>query len=125
MDSAPTMPMDSAMFDLMHMTTGVVIMHSMISVVAKEGEKSTPRKALRYTSAMIIPTMKPSPSASTIFMGVRFAICWENHSLTLASLMKLFMTGSSTESIGKMESVDGKTASRAYSASGLAGQGPK
>ena len=38
MDSAPTMPMDRAMFDLMHMTTGVVIMHSMMSVVAKDGE---------------------------------------------------------------------------------------
>lgn len=41
------MPMESAMFDLMHMTTGVVIMQSMMSVLAKEGENSTPRNALR------------------------------------------------------------------------------
>ena len=47
MDSAPTMPIDSAMLDLMHITTGVVIMHSMISVLANDGEKSTPRNALR------------------------------------------------------------------------------
>ena len=37
-DSAPTMPIDSATFDLIAMTTGVVIMHSMISVVANDGE---------------------------------------------------------------------------------------
>ena len=43
MDSAPTMPIDSAMFEPMHMTTGVVMSVSMTSVMAKDGEYSTPR----------------------------------------------------------------------------------
>ena len=38
MDRAPTMPMDRLMSLLMHMTTGVVMSVSMISVMEKLGE---------------------------------------------------------------------------------------
>ena len=62
---------------------------------------------------MIRPTTKPMASASTIFMGVRLAICWENHSLMLASLMILFMIVKPPE-----------TCFYLYS-SGMTGQGPK
>ena len=43
MESAPTMPMDSATLEPMAMTTGAVTSTSMISVMAKFGLYSTPR----------------------------------------------------------------------------------
>ena len=43
MDRAPTMPMDKAISLLIHMTTGVVISVSIISVRLKVGLYSTPR----------------------------------------------------------------------------------
>ena len=43
MERAPTIPMDRAMLLLIHITTGVVISVSIISVMAKVGLYRTPR----------------------------------------------------------------------------------
>ena len=68
-DSAPTMPIDSATLDEMHMTTGVVMSVSIASVMANDGLYSTPRKHRLYTNAISRPTSSPSTRPSTISNG--------------------------------------------------------